>query len=395
MNTINRYKVIYYTALIYLLSSCISAFEPVDVKSLEGILVVDGMILDVGTTINLSRTIKLDDPRLQESSQINQIAVSNASIHVIDEGSNVIAVAEQQISDGILIPGTYEVNEKIIFMPGMKYALDIQIENKHYRSAFASPVYTPEIDEVNWKLNDDNSIDIMVSTHDPENKINYYRWAFDEDWEIISPLFASQRFEPSTGDIIEQSINGSNNRYYCWGTDNSKSLILGSYDKLSTTVISNKIIYQIPPYTSRYSYLYSILVKQYGLDKEAYSYFENLQRNIEGSGSIFAPQPSEKKGNIRCLTDPAEPVIGYVAITNATTYRLFIDVAKLGIDVEWNCSETTIISSNYQLREAYTNGLGLYYVVEPDYVHVSRICVDCTLRGGIKKKPDFWPNDHQ
>jgi len=22
-------------------------------------------------------------------------------------------------------------------------------------------------------------------------------------------------------------------------------------------------------------------------------------------------------------------------------------------------------------------------------------CVDCTLRGGTKNKPGFWPNDHQ
>ena len=394
MKTINGYIIIYYTALICFLSSCISVYEPEGVKSLEGILVVDGMIVDMGTIINLSRTVKLDNC-LQGFAQINRVGVSDAIVHVIDEGNNVIAVAEPQITDdGISTPGTYAINGKITFMPDMKYALDILIDNKHYRSAFVYPVHTPEIDEVNWMLNDDISIDIMVSTHDPENKINYYRWAFEEDWEIISPLFAALRFELSTGEFIQQSLIGSNNRYYCWKSDKSKSLILGAYDKLSATVISNKKIHQFFPSHARYSSpsLYSILVKQYGLDNEAYGYFENLQRNVEGTGSIFAPQPSEKAGNIHCLTDPGEPVIGYVAISNATTYRLFIDLSTF--DVRWDCSEVQFFQLD-ELYKAYREGFGLYDREESDYMCVSRICVDCIERGGTKKKPDFWPNDHQ
>jgi hypothetical protein len=137
------------------------------------------------------------------------------------------------------------------------------------------------------------------------------------------------------------------------------------------------------------------LVKQYGLDKEAYSYFENLQRNVEGTGSIFAPQPSEKAGNIQCLTDPNEPVIGYVAITNATTYRLYIDMAKLDLDHSWEgCGSGESLELG-QLRNAYHQGLGLYNIEDSRYICVSNICVDCTMRGGVKKKPDFWPNDHQ
>ena len=387
------YKIMSFTGLLYcLLSSCISAFEPVGVEDTAGILVVEGLILDKSTTsIHLSRTVKLD-----QQLPVTSVDVYNATIQLIDEENNVIAVAEQQIKDNMPVGGTYVFNDAISFAPAQKYALDIWIGNQHYRSAFVSPVHTPEIDEISWALNDDKSIDIRVSTHDPDNQTNYFLWAFEEDWEIRSPLFGNPRYDPQSRTFIEQSLYGPNNRFYCWSSDQSKSLLLGSSDKLSESIISNKKIHQIQPYTTRFSYLYSILVKQYGLDKEAYGYFENLQRNVEESGSLFAPQPSEKAGNIQCLSNPNEPVIGYIAITKETMYRLFINVATLNLGDRSSCDEGESVDFP-DLYGAYLLGLGIHYAEVPDklYQCVPIRCVDCTQRGGTKNKPDFWPNDHQ
>jgi len=387
------YKTMCLTGLLcYLLSSCISPFEPVGVKDTAGILVVEGLVLDGGTTvIKLSRTVKLD-----QQLSTTSVEVQHATVQLIDENNNVIAVAAQQVVNGVPVAGAYVINP-ISFASELKYALNIMVGDRHYRSAFVSSVHTPEIDEVRWELNEDETIDIKVSTHDPANQSNYFLWAFEEDWEIRSRLFGESRYDQQSGTIIEHSLSGPNNRYYCWASDRSKSLLLSSSDKLSESIISNKKIHQIQPRTTRLSYLYSILVKQYSLDKEAYGYFENLQRNVEEGGSLFAPQPSEKAGNIRCLSHPDEPVIGYIAITQETTYRLFIDAVPLDLGDRWGCDTNEFEEFAFVvLSNAYTQGLGIHFATAPNmYRCVSIRCVDCTVRGGTKNKPDFWPNDHQ
>jgi len=387
------YIIICFTVLFYLFLSCITPFEPAGVNDTAGILVVEGIILETGTNIKLSRTVKLDE-RLHGSSFSH--FVNEAEIHVIDEAENVVAVAEPQRNNEGVVPGAYVISEPVVFVSGMNYALDIRIGNKQYRSAFVSPVHTPEIDEISWKIDDDRSLVIMVSTHDPVDEIKYLRWAFEEDWEIRAPLFAAYRYDPLLVQIVEQDFNTSNNRFYCWSSDVSKSILLGTTDKLTEAVIKDKPIHRIPAYDSRLSYLYSILVKQYGIDKEAYTYFDILRKNVEDSGSLFGPQPTEKTGNIRCLSDPDERVIGYIAFSKETASRLFINAASLTPpDVICN-EENQVLLLVSDIIIHTNNGIGIYQydVNNSVFVGVSRKCVDCTVSGGTKNKPDFWPNNH-
>jgi hypothetical protein len=391
--TTNKNIIIIYTALIYMLFGCISEFEPPkDMKDMAGLLVVEGVILEEGTTIKLSRVVNLS-----EYLTPNYLfeGVNYATIRIMDEALNIVATAEQY--DNL---GRYIVNEKFSFVPGMKYALDIQVYWDHYRSAFVTPMKTPEIDTVSWRLNNDNSIDIMVSTHDPTNNTLYCLWDFKEDWEVRSRYGASLRYDPITRTVISQSLYGDN-RYYCWASLSSSSLLLASTEKFIDAAIKDHKIHTLQPGNSRYSYLYSIQVNQYGINKEASDYFNNLQRNIDESGSLFAPQPSEITGNIQCLSDPDKPVIGYIFASKATSSRLFIPMAQLELSYfedRGYCEERNDFTS---AEEAFGSG---YEILDTNvntvsgYLYISRQCIDCMSRGlgnPQKTKPDFWPNDHR
>ena len=395
---------VFYGLTVLSLTSCISPFEPKGVADTAGILVVEGLVVVNGkTTIKLSRTIKLED-KFPKSA----VYVQNATVQLIDEKNHTIAEAKPQTINQKPVPGMYEIDNTISFNPDMKYALDIRIGNSHYRSDFIAPVHTPEIDEVNWTVNEDKSVDIMVSTHDPANKTQYFFWNFEEIWEYTAPLFASQRYDPVNKTVNMQDLYGPDNRYYCWGSGKSNSLLLGSSIQLSEAVIKDKKIHHITPYNLRFSYLYSILVRQYGIQKEAYDYFAYLQRNVDASGSMFAPQPSEKEGNIQCLSDPDESVIGYIAIAKEVTYRMFIDFSRLGLykskgcellDEEGNPTGVIIPDGKFlhTLEDAYKAGYGIFEKLVPSglYRCLELRCVDCTYSGGTKNKPDFWPNNHQ
>jgi len=380
-------------AILLFPSGCVLPFEPQIVEDTSGILVVEGMILETGTTIKLSRTVRIDSDSDGESNNGLE-DVHNARIRVIDDKNNVVAVAEQQFIDGEINPGIYVVTDEISFAQGTKYALNIQIGYKQYQSSFVTPVETPEIDEITWKQNADMSMDIMVSTHDSDNKIEYYRWAFEEDWEIRAWIFSDLRYDWTTKEVVEQNLFAANNRFWCWDSDKSKTMILGTSDKLTETTIKNKVIHSFPVNNTRFSYLYSILVKQYAIDKEAFAYFENLKKNIELSGSVFAPILAEIKGNIKCLSNPDEQVIGYISVTKETKTRLFINMEKIAGEDLYNCGEKRAYKP-YQFEDMYAADYGIEAPYENGtYLCAPIRCLDCTKRGGTKNKPDFWPNDH-
>jgi len=396
MKQFYQYLLLFIIGISVCPAGCISPYEPLGIKDTGGLLVVEGIILETGTAIKLSRTVGFNSASNQGMED-----VYNADVKVIDDANNIIAVAERQMMNGTINPGIYVVNDYITFTPGTKYALLIQIGEKKYQSSFVSPVMTPEIDEITWKQNDDRSMDIMVSTHDPEGKTDYYCWAFEEDWEYRAQEYGAYRYEPATGEIIEQSIfSSANNRYYCWDSDKSKSIIVGASDKLTETTIKNRVIHNFPSNNSRFSYLYSILVKQYAIDKETYTYFDNLKKNIEQSGSLFAPMLSEIRGNITCLSDPDEPVLGYIFASSEVSSRFYIDMEKIDGEDIYNCNRdehgyvVTYRFTASELEYAYRLGLGIHYELMGVYYCVQIKCLDCTLRGGTKNKPDFWPNDH-
>ena len=369
--------------LLSFLVGCISAFEPKDVKDTAGILVVEGMILEsTSTQIKLSRTQKLSSTDAFEK-------VNSATVRILSDDGSIVAVADF-LGDGI-----YQVQENLTFVSGLKYAVDIDINGKHYQSAFVTPLRTPEIEDVSWTVAEDGKeVDIYVSTSSTDENLKYFRWKYDEDWEIRSNLLAELRWNPETNAVESLNPRGPKNTYYCWNRAKSTTLMLGNTAKLTENKIKDKRILNLKAGGSRFSYLYSILVRQYSVPVDAYNYFENLQSNIENTGSLFAPQPTEMVGNITCLSDPEEPVIGFICAGSETTYRIFIDATEVPKMKEFiDCTDERDFSHP---QEAYLQGYGIMYFNEVTYVYVGATlrCLDCTLRGD-KEKPDFWPNDHQ
>ena len=102
--------------------------------------------------------------------------------------------------------------------------------------------------------------------------------------------------------------------YKCWKTLNSTSIIIGSSESLSTDIIYLPFHF-IENGSEKLSILYSMKLKQYAVSHEKYLFLQKMKKNTEQTGSLFDPQPSQLSGNIHCLTDPNETVIGYVEIS--------------------------------------------------------------------------------
>ena len=112
--------------------------------------------------------------------------------------------------------------------------------------------------------------------------------------------------------------------FRCWTIDTSEEIFLFSTAGLSSDVVFENPLVHIPYASQQLSVVYSILVTQYALTKEAYEFWQNLKKNTEQLGTIFDPQPFADYGNMHCLSDPQEPVIGFISACTTQQQRIYI-----------------------------------------------------------------------
>jgi hypothetical protein len=178
---------------------------------------------------------------------------------------------------------------------------------------------------------------------------------------------------------------------------NSSAILLGSTEKLASDIVYLPVQY-IEPHSEKVSVLYSINLRQYAVSHDNYLFLQKMKKNTEQLGTIFDPQPSEIVGNIHCLTNPAETVIGYVEVTQEQVKRIFIYNSQVP---DWNYDPACfqiIIDNNLDSiakygRDLYPTtpqALSSFGSVTKFYATDHEGCMNCTFRG-TNIKPAFWP----
>jgi len=365
--------------------ACREEYAPPIVSSAESNLVVEG-VLNTGagpTTIRLSRTFKLDDSARLRGEQ-------NAV--VIVEGKDNTTRMLNMTGDGIYTSSNLglalntEYRLKIITANGKEYLSDYLVAKK-----------TPPIDSLEFKQ-EEQGVQIYVNTHDDSNNTRYYRWDFDETWEIWSHYYSAFKYENA---IVRPRLP-VDDVFTCWKYASSNAIVLGSSARLQSDYIFRApvtfITYDNNIGSEKLAVRYSILLRQYALDKRGYEFYEMMKKMTEGLGSIFDPQPSELRGNIHCTTDPQELVIGYVSAVSIEEKRFFISSLQLrGWRFLMDCPSSDIPNNPDSIRLAYETGNSIYSAILNPFTgaivryYVSRKpCVECTDRGGFNVRPSYW-----
>jgi hypothetical protein len=385
-------------SLVLILAGCRKPYFPKAIASSVNYLVVEGVInsgVD-STVIKLSRTTLL-------SGNTTSHPELNAVIAVESDQSAVYPVPEmgngEYAASSLNLDNTRQYHLRIKTAGGREYLSDfVPVKNN------------PPIDSVGFVVQN-NGVQLYVNTHDPNNNTKYYRWEYQETWQFHAE-HGSDYITDGTAVVArspDQLI------FDCFGNDTSSSITLGSSAKLSRDVIYQSPITQVASTSEKLETKYSILVKQYALSADAYNFWVNLKKNTEQLGSIFDAQPSNINGNVHCVTDPAEPVIGYISVTNVQQKRVFILNAQLPrgwkpaypyqceVDTALFCRPVSIPCQNDVAL--FMIPIGSFEIpltpiweatpkpgVPPKllgYLGTSRECTDCTIRG-VVKQPIFW-----
>ena len=386
------------------LLGCVEEFIPENI-TFEDLLVVEA---------SLTNEIKYHEIKLSRTFQLSEdpVVENQANVRVIDDIQNEYIFNETK-------QGTYISANEFAVVPERTYILKIVTKNNKTYSS--SPVKPPsnsaQITDVSF-INDSNSdgiegISILVDSFDPYGNSEYYRYDFEETQRIVAPFYAALDMViiSDTPPFKVELERRTEEKRTCYKTTISKSQIVQTQTKfLGADRVTKFPVKFLAKTDSILRDRYSILVKQYVQNFEAYTYFQNLN-DFSSSENVFSEnQPGFIESNIISDTNPNEKVLGFFEINAVSEKRLFIDY-KEAFPNENNLpyfSGCTTFSP-YLTDPENVNSSPLIDLIKqdairfwmanedffgnpienPPYTVVNRACGDCTFYG-TTIKPDFW-----
>lgn len=367
------------------MSSCVDPYNAELPVSETDVLVIEGTIVS-GEQCNfyLSKTMPLN------VADISGAMVSNATIRLVgSDGTNV--------SGSMSEPGTYVIN-----VPQLKASTSYNIEVSYNGDTYVSEQQTPlpstpvKVVEGSQPGGYDTNINILVTTEVPANpnEIQYYRYTYDETWEI-RPEYKCYGYwdtENNCGVRVENMYPERG-----WVMNRGKDIIASSSAYYSNNQIVQYKLYDIPCNDSRTSHTYSTIIHQRSMRKAEYEYEKERIRVSTEMGGLFTPQPSALPTNIQCTTS-AKRVLGYIGCSlGMAHYRLFINRDDFQTYHTNHCtiitSDDEEFTSNKDMAADPTKAL-LLYTADALGIYTSwtlHNCVDITPRITTTQKPEYWP----
>jgi hypothetical protein len=363
------------------MTGCKQIYVPPSVPLSSSYLVVDGILFSGNDTsvITLSRSRSISDTSktiYESGDQVSVVGPSGAEYPLTDIGNGQYLIGQLSLDNS----QNYQL--KVVSKDGNVYISD------------SVPVRTtPPIDSVYW-TQDGAGVHISLNTGDPTNNTRYYRWEYVETWEYQS---AFPSFLEYIGNGQTAFRSEENQIYTCYQNALSSDINVVTTNQLSQDVVNQQPIATVPTGSEKISAEYSILVKQYAVTQDAFSFWENLKTNSQNLGTLFDIQPYTQLGNMHCVNNPAIPVIGYTSFCTLQQKRIFINYIAV---LPWNyspyygsCEDTTYATQLSQIfpdtGPPYANSL--IGTTTAGYVFSTTGCVDCTAHGGTTVKPSFMP----
>lgn len=372
--------------------SCVYPFE-VDAPQTQKRLVIEGNIL-IGalTEVNLSYMMGLNTP---DSEMKNDKPAGKAWVES-EDGKRY--EAEEGNGSSSIVIDTRTAPAK------GRYRLCVEDlgTSREYVTSWQEVNPPAEIDDLTYVW-DENTMTLCLSAHSEEG--SYFRWAYVEDYKFHADRPKDFIFDYAENKEVELE-ESDYSTYWCWSTNSSREVdLVATTDLEDNRLVAHKF-HTFSRGSMRLQTRYRMTIYLSCISADAYRYLDNLKITSDFTGDLFTPLPSDVNGNITCMEDPNEKVIGYVDVCQISTKEFYLDenAYKLYAPgrsqptsfipiVEWN--KNGINPYPLDLREFWDKGFAPVYEgadgegnsgVVWDY----KRCTDCRLSGGVLESPEGW-----
>ncbi len=381
--------------------SCIYPFEP-DIPQLTETVVIEG-------DIRVGSISRFNVSYMQELGSKDPVKKASGRAYVEDD--------QGQTYEGGFANGGYYV-DLTDASPDRKYRLHVIVTRydskkiayyvRQYESDFLTPLPAPVIDSVSFIESENREkVDVCLSFSSTEGN-KYFKWDYIEDWEYHAPMQCRVEYippEPSlvrdpndNGQIVDKEVD----TYWCWNhKESTENNLVSVMELTSDKVVEHKFL--TINYTDlRIQQLYRMTVELDAISADGYAYWKNLQEISDYHGSLDTPNPSQIAGNIHCIDDESEFVIGYINASivatahgyyNGEASRIYKDKNEYTIEEGVQEEDWYKMFQKGLLPVEYKES---FLSAEPSgWTWASKRCTDCRASGGTKNKPADWPSKHE
>jgi len=388
-----RNKIIIYIIPLVLLSACIKQFTPKIDSDEASKVVVSGKLTNKEgyQTVSISKSLTLDDLKYE--------ALSNCTVSIWDEVGNEFKLDEYS-------PGEYQVwmNSEDLIVGTAYYIKIITPEGDELQSnpdimtqvGFVNiPNY--EIDSIyNGAFNYfSKGLQFSVDVLGDETTSSYYLFELEATYEHHAAYDREWYYDWDNGWYSTTSVHHiyppDSSLYFCWTTKRVPEIITLSTENLAENRFDNLNLHFVSFRADDLTYGYSLLLRQIGLSREAFLYWEKMRLNNNQNASLYSKQPVDTQGNIKNLTHPEKEVLGFFSASAISEVRIFVE--PMPTNPYPICAPSELGNPGFRgiARTDYpaflmNNPLGNFFMV-----WLPNPCVDCTYYSGTTIKPDFWP----
>ena len=359
--------------LILLVTGCVIEFIP-QIEEERRLLVVEGLITDEYRTNKIKLSYSVPAGKI-----VIFQPVRGSQVSITDEKGTRHSLKETS-------PGTYVTDStKFRGRVNGKYSLDIHTGYYNYHTDPVIMIPVPPLDSVYYEkvlLSDPDAegpaveaCQIYLDTHDPSGACLFYRWDFRETWEFRLPYNVKNRV--------------------CWKSAGSENILIKNTSVYNQARVTRFPVHFISNETDRLDIRYSILVNQYSLGEDEYTYWEKVKNVSANVGGLYDMTPMAIDGNIHCLEEPEQPVLGYFSVSAVSSTRIYIDENFMGLPNFYSFCPTDTVFGAASVPIPGLN-ISRWVIMDrtgdlPPYRILTqyRQCADCTVNGS-NIRPPFW-----
>lgn len=311
-------KIFLIIVLAFAIYSCTEPYA-IQTNTFEDALVIEA------TITNELKKQEIKITRSYTFEETEPVVETGATVNITDDLGNLYNFEE--------VNGKYVSEFEFEAMPNRQYQLFIETTNgKQYTSTREKLTTVSPLTAVNATqktIFGVDGVEITANSYDPTGNSKYYRFEYEETYKIVSPFWTPEKLNLSynhddftvTAWFTQKDYDSS----ICFNTEYSNDIVLVNNSGLNEDKITDFPIRFVPQENHIIAYRYSILVKQYIQNLEAYTFYKTL-KDFSSEGSVLSPnQPGFIEGNINNVNDKSEKVIGFFDVSSASSIRIFFN----------------------------------------------------------------------
>jgi hypothetical protein len=308
--------------LLLFIDSCVEPFELKQGEFIEA-LVVDGMITDKVGPYML--TLKRSSPTSVKIADAPGVSGAIITLHD-DEGNSVQYI---EAAPGIYFTPPNTMQGTV----GRSYHITIKLQGKEYASRPSTMMPGGTITSLYGKFEENvinfddltepqDAIRIYFSSKGEPGFDNLYRWRWSGIYEVLTFPDLHMRAGPRGSKIPDPFpcsglvFNGVMTRLFpcecctCFMPEYNQIAHVSDNKFFQSGEFNDVLLATLPYEAKRFYFKYRIKLEQLSLDEESYEYWRLARAQQDGRTDIFQPNSIKMAGNIECITDPDERVLG-------------------------------------------------------------------------------------